>query len=209
MSSTSATAASSSSSTASSQFTYTTGMYFPTPFHLQQPQTYVAAAAAASILQFPAPPPAVPHVYPAPATVPTVYSLPQYQQAQQLFQRDAQTITLEALESVKAALASSEIEHKAETKKKAVPRKAAGQAWEDPTLADWPENDSRLFCGDLGNEVNDDVLSKAFSRFPSFNMARVSYLNSSTFYMSQPSLVRIIETLICLLVVVAFGEVLT
>ncbi|KAK4273592.1 hypothetical protein QN277_021965 [Acacia crassicarpa] len=40
-------------------------------------------------------------------------------------------------------------------------------------LADWPENDYRLFCGDLGNEVNDDVLSKAFSRFPSFNMARV------------------------------------
>lgn len=35
-------------------------------------------------------------------------------------------------------------------------------------------DDYRLFCGDLGNEVNDDVLSKAFSRFPSFNMARVS-----------------------------------
>ncbi|CAN6724908.1 unnamed protein product [Malus baccata var. baccata] len=94
-------------------------------------------------------------------------------QAQQLFQRDAQTITPEALESVKAALANSEIEHKAEAKKKAIPRKAAGQAWEDPTLAEWPENDYRLFCGDLGNEVNDDVLSKAFSRFPSFNMARV------------------------------------
>nr|GLL17219.1 RNA-binding protein 42-like isoform X1 [Ipomoea trifida] len=32
----------------------------------------------------------------------------------------------------------------------------------------------RLFCGDdLGNEVKDDVLSKAFSRFPSFNMVRV------------------------------------
>lgn len=62
------------------------------------------------------------------------------EQAQQLFQRDAQTITPEALESVKAALASSEIEHKAETKKKAIPRKAAGQSWEDPTLADWPES---------------------------------------------------------------------
>lgn len=61
-------------------------------------------------------------------------------QAQQLFQRDAQTITPEALESVKAALASSEIEHKAETKKKAIPRKAAGQSWEDPTLAEWPES---------------------------------------------------------------------
>lgn len=62
------------------------------------------------------------------------------EQAQQLFQRDAQTITPEALESVKAALANSEIEHKAETKKKAVPRKAAGQNWEDPTLAEWPES---------------------------------------------------------------------
>lgn len=63
-------------------------------------------------------------------------------QAQQLFQRDAQTITPEALESVKAALASGEGDQKAETKKKAVPRKAAGQTWEDPTLAEWPESNS-------------------------------------------------------------------
>lgn len=41
---------------------------------------------------------------------------------------------------MKAALASSEIEHKAEAKKKALPRKAAGQSWEDPTLAEWPES---------------------------------------------------------------------
>ncbi|MCD7463752.1 hypothetical protein HAX54_051321 [Datura stramonium] len=34
-------------------------------------------------------------------------------------------------------------------------------------------DDHCLFCGDLGNEVNDDVLSKAFSRFPTFNMAKV------------------------------------
>lgn len=57
-----------------------------------------------------------------------------------MFQRDAQTITPEALESVKAALANSEIEHKAEAKKKAIPRKAAGLSWEDPTLAEWPES---------------------------------------------------------------------
>lgn len=67
-----------------------------------------------------------------------------FEQAQQLFQRDAQTITPEALESVKAALASSEIEHKAETKKKALPRKAAGHSWEDPTLAEWPESMNRV-----------------------------------------------------------------
>lgn len=150
------------------------------PFHLQQSLDPLSAASLypkAYVAPTPPPPavplPAAPVVpYPAPAPVAS-YSLPQYQQAQQLFQRDAQTITPEALESVKAALASSEIEHKAETKKKAVPRKAAGQSWEDPTLAEWPENDYRVFCGDLGNEVNDDVLSKAFSRFPSFNMARV------------------------------------
>ncbi|XP_050224991.1 uncharacterized protein LOC126674563 [Mercurialis annua] len=149
------------SSSSSSQFSYTTttpnGSYFPMPFHLQQ-QPYIT-------------PPAVQPVYTAPGGA--VYSLPQYQQAQQLFQRDAQTITPEALEGVKAALASSEIEHKAETKKKAIPRKAAGQSWEDPTLAEWPENDYRLFCGDLGNEVNDDVITKAFAKFPSFNMAKV------------------------------------
>ncbi|XP_025013639.1 RNA-binding protein 42 isoform X2 [Ricinus communis] len=156
------------SASSSSQFTYTTtttptpnNSIFPLPFHLQQPPLQPYAPVQ----------PVVAPVYSAP--VGSVYTLPQYQQAQQLFQRDAQTITPEALEGVKAALASSEIEHKAETKKKAVPRKAAGQSWEDPTLAEWPENDYRLFCGDLGNEVNDDVLSKAFSRFPSFNMARI------------------------------------
>ncbi|KAI3708682.1 hypothetical protein L2E82_38029 [Cichorium intybus] len=85
---------------------------------------------------------------------------------------------LKALKSVNAALASSEIEHKVETKKKAIPHKAAGQAWEDPTLAEWPKTSvsypsCEVMKCDIGNEVNDDVLLKAFSRFPSYNMARV------------------------------------
>lgn len=67
------------------------------------------------------------------------------EQAQQLFERDAQIITPEALENVKAAIASSDVEHKAETKKKAVPRKAAGQTWEDPILAEWPEGLKMMF----------------------------------------------------------------
>ncbi|XP_054794850.1 uncharacterized protein LOC129300310 isoform X1 [Prosopis cineraria] len=170
-----ATSSTSVATSVSSQFTNFNGSYFPVPFHLQQSLAmqyatpYAAVSAASPAVQIsPA------SLYPSPAPVAGLYSLPQYQQAQQLFQRDAQAITPEALESVKAAIANSEIEHKAEPKKKAVPRKAAGQTWEDPTLADWPENDYRLFCGDLGNEVNDDVLSKTFSRFPSFNMARVS-----------------------------------
>ncbi|CAH9115302.1 unnamed protein product [Cuscuta epithymum] len=155
-----------------SHYTYPNGTYFPTPFHLQQqqPQAYIGPASLPPV-QVPVPS-VVPTVYPVTAPLPST-SLSQYQQANQLFQRVAQIVTPEAIENVKAALASSEIEQKADAKKKAVHRKAAGQTWEDPTLADWPENDYRLFCGDLGNEVNDDVLSKAFSRFRSFNMARV------------------------------------
>ncbi|KAL8166674.1 hypothetical protein V2J09_008173 [Rumex salicifolius] len=173
------------SSSVSSQFAHSSGSYFPTPFHLQQPYTGVIGPTIPVPVPAPVSVPLAPVVPATVSTVPvapvvppafpsaSVYPIPQYQQAQQLFQKDAQIITPEALESVKAALANSDIEHKEETKKKAVPRKAAGQTWEDPTLAEWPENDYRLFCGDLGNEVNDDVLSKAFSRFPSFNMARV------------------------------------
>jgi hypothetical protein len=61
-------------------------------------------------------------------------------QAQQLFQKDSKIITPEALATVKAAIANSEKDKKVDATKKAVPRKAAGQSWEDPTLADWPES---------------------------------------------------------------------
>lgn len=39
-------------------------------------------------------------------------------------------------------------------------------------LVDFPD-DFRIFCGDLGNEVNDDILARAFSRYPSFLKAKV------------------------------------
>ncbi|GIX64245.1 RNA recognition motif-containing protein [Babesia caballi] len=52
-------------------------------------------------------------------------------------------------------------------------RKAAGNVWNDPTLDDWPQNDFRIFCGDLGNDVTDEVLANAFKKYPSFQRARV------------------------------------
>jgi RNA recognition motif-containing protein len=58
-------------------------------------------------------------------------------------------------------------------KKWKVVRKAGGEVWEDPTLDEWPENDYRIFCGDLGNEVTDEILSNAFRKYTSFNKARV------------------------------------
>lgn len=61
--------------------------------------------------------------------------------------------------------------------------------WEDSTLDDWDPSrhctsntskicvyiadDYRIFCGDLGNDVNDDTLAKAFSKYPTFLKAKV------------------------------------
>ena len=59
------------------------------------------------------------------------------------------------------------------TKKKKIIRTAAGQKWEDQSLLDWDNNDYRIFCGDLGNEVTDDTLARVFSRYSSFQKARV------------------------------------
>jgi len=59
------------------------------------------------------------------------------------------------------------------SKPKKYVRKAAGQSWEDPTLSEWPDDDFRIFCGDLGNEVTDDMLSNAFSKYTSFSKAKV------------------------------------
>lgn len=56
---------------------------------------------------------------------------------------------------------------------KIVYRKAAGKSWEDTTLADWPENDFRIFVGDIGNEVNDEILKSAFAKYPSFQRSKV------------------------------------
>ncbi|KAI7693241.1 hypothetical protein SSS_08239 [Sarcoptes scabiei] len=62
---------------------------------------------------------------------------------------------------------------KKDNKKKKNLRIAGGQVWEDPTLEQWDSNDFRLFCGDLGNDVSDDVLTRAFNRYPSFLKAKV------------------------------------
>ncbi|RIB13076.1 hypothetical protein C2G38_1975562 [Gigaspora rosea] len=58
-------------------------------------------------------------------------------------------------------------------KPKTIIRAAGGEVWEDPTLLEWDINDFRLFCGDLGNEVTDDILYKAFSKYPSIQKAKV------------------------------------
>lgn len=45
--------------------------------------------------------------------------------------------------------------------------------WEDHSLADWTDDDFRIFCGDLGNDVNDELLTRTFNKYPSFIKAKV------------------------------------
>ena len=52
-------------------------------------------------------------------------------------------------------------------------RTGGGQIWEDPSLKEWDVNDFRIFCGDLGNDVTDEVLQRTFGRYPSFQKAKV------------------------------------
>jgi len=52
-------------------------------------------------------------------------------------------------------------------------RKAGDKIWEDPTMDSWPENDYRIFCGNMGNEVNDFILSNSFKKYASFAKAKV------------------------------------
>lgn len=53
-------------------------------------------------------------------------------------------------------------------------RKAPGNhVYEDVTLLEWDPSHKRLFVGDLGNDVTDGMLAKAFEKYPSFSKARV------------------------------------
>ena len=67
---------------------------------------------------------------------------------------------------------SDETLKKAKMKKKVV-RTGGGQVWEDDSLKDWDPNDFRIFCGDLGNDVTDEVLARTFGRYSSFQKAKV------------------------------------
>ncbi|XP_026820397.1 RNA-binding protein 42-like isoform X2 [Rhopalosiphum maidis] len=75
-----------------------------------------------------------------------------------------------AIAAAGCASSSSKVYSK---KQKKFYRKAAGKVWYDPTLAQWSNDDFRLFVGNLGREVNDRMLSMPFMQYPSFIKAYV------------------------------------
>ena len=53
-------------------------------------------------------------------------------------------------------------------------RIAAGKTWVDAKLSEFPENDYRLFVGNLDKVITEQKLAEAFqSKYPSFVMCRI------------------------------------
>jgi hypothetical protein len=52
-------------------------------------------------------------------------------------------------------------------------RMAAGDVWKDDSLKEWPENDFRIFVGDLAKDVTTDHLARHFQIYKSFVKAKV------------------------------------
>ncbi|XP_015523681.1 RNA-binding protein 42 isoform X1 [Neodiprion pinetum] len=76
--------------------------------------------------------------------------------------------------SIMANASAEETHPKGKGKKnKKIIRMAGGQTWEDTSLLEWDEDDFRIFCGDLGNDVTDEMLVRVFSKYPSFQKAKV------------------------------------
>lgn len=72
-----------------------------------------------------------------------------------------------------ADVTENEQEEKQAKASATVKRTAAGKVWHDHTMEEWPEDDHRLFVGDLGPDATDAQLTTAFSKYTSFHMARV------------------------------------
>ncbi|XP_037797765.1 RNA-binding protein 42-like [Penaeus monodon] len=82
----------------------------------------------------------------------------------------------EMAEKVRASTVTTTVskpENPNHRKPKKMLRCAGGQIWEDQSLTDWDPDDFRIFCGDLGNDVTDELLTRYFSHFASFVKAKV------------------------------------
>jgi RNA recognition motif-containing protein len=54
-------------------------------------------------------------------------------------------------------------------------------------------SDFRIFVGDLGNEVNDDALGKAFQRYPSFAKVKVRCGSRLSVFSGAPHRCHLLE----------------
>ncbi|KAK6463315.1 hypothetical protein DFJ63DRAFT_286071 [Scheffersomyces coipomensis] len=56
---------------------------------------------------------------------------------------------------------------------KTVKRQVGTQSWEDSSLLDWDPKHFRLFVGNLGQDVTEQLLHDTFKKYPTMSMVRV------------------------------------
>lgn len=135
------------------------GMPYYDPFQAQQqPHQYQPPPRGPPAAAAPAPD--------APVSAPRQLQMAfhQQQQAQQA-QQAAQQQKQQQYQQLAAAQQPS--------KDRKVVREIAGQKWVDNTLNEWPENDHRIFVGNLHPDVNENMLQAAFTKYPSFVKCKV------------------------------------
>ena len=117
------------------------------------------------------PPPGIPGLVMPGLGIPAATGLDAAQgQAQALEEQKKLLLSQQALQHVKRKLEEG---RQVETVGGPVKRHCAGKTWVDHTLGDWPANDHRMFVGNLSSEVTDDFLARAFSKYPTFQRAKV------------------------------------
>jgi hypothetical protein len=89
-------------------------------------------------------------------------------------------------------------------------RKAADEIWVDDTLKEWPDNDYRIFVGDLAKEVTTEMMTKTFQHYKSFAKAKVSdYLPLDLYIWNHFEAHRILSTcqhaVVCMFVCVSIN----
>ncbi|KAJ1745906.1 hypothetical protein LPJ58_005904 [Coemansia sp. RSA 1591] len=81
--------------------------------------------------------------------------------------------TVSATTATSEGIECSTTEKRKHPKQRRIVRMAGGQVWEDSKLDEWPTDDYRLFAGDLGPEVTDEVLQQSFGKFRSLQRVQV------------------------------------
>lgn len=62
---------------------------------------------------------------------------------------------------------------------KTVKRSGGGKTWEDQSLLEWNPKHFRLFVGNLGDDVDDQLLFNSFNQYPTMSKVKVPIDNKS------------------------------
>lgn len=101
-----------------------------------------------------------------------------FRPSQYLHNRQNTTLNCE-LEKLKSTKKSTAQEESSKTAVTRIDPKT-GKVWHDTTLTDWDPSHFRLFVGNIGNDVDEDLLINTFIKYPSLSKVKVPMNETKT-----------------------------